>query len=140
MITELSHDAACSFLRKQSVARLACVLETGEPYVVPVNYLFRDDSVYVHSLPGHKLKALRANPKACVQTDEIEDDFQWRSVIAFGMFEEIMDKDLRIEILHELFARFQELTPVEARRQAFEKEEVVLFRIRITRVSGVSER
>lgn len=140
MITELSEDAARDFLREQNVARLACVLETGEPYVVPVNYLFKDDAVYIHSLDGLKLSALRANPQACLQSDEIRDSFQWRSVVAFGEFEEITEPVLRTEILNELFTHFQRLTPVEAQREDSPgNRQIVLFRIRIKRISGVAE-
>lgn len=140
MITELSEQTAKQFLREQSVAKLGCVLPAGEPYIVPVNYLLKDDAVYIHSLPGLKLDALRANPKACLQADEIEDNFNWRSVIAFGEFEEITAEDKRTEILHELFARFENLTPVEAqRRMSPSDDRIVVFRVCLTRINGVGE-
>jgi len=46
-------------------------IAAGWPYVVPVNYFFDGKDIYIHSLPGKKLDALRANPRACLQVDEI---------------------------------------------------------------------
>src|SRR5437870_7028643 len=50
-----------------------------------------DERIYSHSLPGRKINALRSHPRACLQVDEMTDDLHWRSVIAFGNFEEIDD-------------------------------------------------
>ncbi|HKP37683.1 MAG TPA: pyridoxamine 5'-phosphate oxidase family protein [Pyrinomonadaceae bacterium] len=84
----LAEDKAFELLNSAKVGRLGCV-DNGEPYVVPINYFFEDGSIYSHSLPGRKIDALRAHPRACLQVDEIENDFNWRSVIAYGDFEEI---------------------------------------------------
>jgi nitroimidazol reductase NimA-like FMN-containing flavoprotein (pyridoxamine 5'-phosphate oxidase superfamily) len=112
----------------------------GEPYIVPINYNFEDEYLYSHSLPGTKINALRGNPRACVQVDEIESDLHWRSAIAFGKFEEITKQNERAEILAKLLRRFPMLTPVEAAICADGcSPEVIVFRIKIDRVTGVSE-
>ena len=140
MITDLSLEESRKLLDRQRIARLGCVLESGEPYVVPVNYFFRDDSIYIHSKFGLMIEALRGNPKACVQVDEIKDLFNWRSVVAFGYFEEVTEESERDELLEELFGLFQELTPVEAPKlRRFESEETVLFRIRLRLITGREE-
>ena len=72
MIKHLSNEEARALLGECRIGRLGCV-DDGGPYVVPVNYVFHDDSIYVHSLPGRKIKALRENPRACLQVDEIKD-------------------------------------------------------------------
>lgn len=121
------------------VGRLGCV-DNGEPYVVPINYVFEDGSVYSHSLPGRKIEVLRANPRACLQVDEIENDFVWRSVIAYGNFEEIRVPSDRRSILSKLLARFPLLTPVESQMaQDAGAPDSVVFRIRIDRLTGVAE-
>jgi len=121
------------------VGRLGCV-DNGEPYVVPINYVFEDGSVYSHSLPGRKIEVLRANPRACLQVDEIENDFVWRSVIAYGNFEEIRVPSDRRSILSKLLARFPLLTPVESQMaQDAGAPDSVVFRIRIDRLTGVTE-
>jgi len=121
------------------VARLGCVVDGG-PYIVPINYNFEDDYVYSHSLPGLKIKALRKNPRACVQVDEVESDLRWRSVLAFGTFEEVLKPTERKELLGKLLKRFPMLTPVESAIVADGTAlEVVVYRIRIERLTGVSE-
>jgi len=112
----------------------------GEPYIVPINYNFEGDYLYSHSLPGTKINGLRETPRACVQVDEIESALHWRSVLAFGRFEEITKPDQRAEVLAKLLKRFPMLTPVESALTADGcASEVIVFRIKIDRVTGVSE-
>ena len=139
MTRMLSEAEARKLIADRKIGRLGCV-DNGEPYVVPINYVFEDESIYSHSLPGQKLDVLRAHPRACLQVDEIENDFEWRSVIAFGNFEEIRVQSDRRAVLGKLLARFPKLTPVESvmARDAGAPDSVV-FRIRIDRITGVAE-
>ncbi len=140
MIKNLDEKAARKLLKEQRIGHLGCVLDSGEPYVVPVNYLFKEGNIYVHCLPGQKLDALRANGKVCLQVEKIGDSCQWQSAIAFGEFQEIKRTNEKIEILKEFSARFEHLTPVEAMME--EKWNVgglVVFRINIKRISGMAE-
>jgi uncharacterized protein len=135
----LLEEEARALLSACRIGRLGCV-DKGEPYVVPINYVFEDGSVYSHSLPGRKIEVLRANPRACLQVDEIENDFEWRSVIAYGNFEEIRVPSDRRSILSKLLARFPLLTPVESlMAQDASAPDSVVFRIRIDRITGVAE-
>src|SRR5574341_2666041 len=101
MINEIGEKESYELLRKQSIGRLGCC-EDGEPYVVPVNYWFDGKSIYIHSRPGHKVDVMRANPRVCLQADEINDAYNWRSVIAFGWYEEINDSAQLDHILNEM--------------------------------------
>ena len=139
MIKMLDKHEARKVLNAARVARMGCIVN-GEPYIVPINYNFEDDCLYSHSLPGLKIDGLRENPRACVQVDEIESDLRWRSALAFGKFEEVTKSNERAEILAKLLRSFPMLTPVES-AIAIDglSQEVIVFRIRIERVSGVSE-
>ena len=139
MMKTLSHDEALKLFQVVRVVRLGCIVN-GEPYVVPINCHLEDDCLYSHSLSGLKISALRENPRACVQVDEIESDWRWRSAIAFGKFEEITKPNERADVLGKLFRRFPLLTPVESAIAADgSRQEVIVFRIRIERLTGVSE-
>ncbi|MEO7971190.1 MAG: pyridoxamine 5'-phosphate oxidase family protein [bacterium] len=121
------------------IGRLGCV-DNGEPYVVPINYLFEDELVYSHSLPGRKIDILRAHPRACLQVDDIANDFNWGSAIAYGNYEEIHDSGERRSILRKLLARFPLLTPVESTMaHDASAPDSVVFRLRIDRITGVAE-
>ena len=139
MITTISDEQARELLRSAGVGRLGCIVNGG-PYIVPINFIFEDNSVYSHSLPGTKITALKENPRACVQVDEIKSDLSWSSVLAFGNFKEIVKPAERKEILTKLLKRFALLTPVEsAIAQDGSPLEVIIFSIKIDRVTGVSE-
>jgi nitroimidazol reductase NimA-like FMN-containing flavoprotein (pyridoxamine 5'-phosphate oxidase superfamily) len=135
----LLEEEARALLSACKIGHLGCV-DNGEPYVVPINYVFEDESIYSHSLPGQKIDVLRAHPRACLQVDEIENDFKWRSVIAFGNFEEVRVPSDRRDILGKLLARFPKLTPVESvmARDAGAPDSVV-FRIIVDRITGTAE-
>ena len=139
MITTLNDSQARKLLQTARVARLGCIVNGG-PYITPINYNFEDDCVYSHSLVGLKIAALRDNPRACVQVDEVESDLRWRSVLTFGNFEEIVRPSERKQILSKLLKRFPMLTPVES---AISEDgcslEVIVFRIRLDRLTGLSE-
>ena len=80
------------------------------------------------------------HPRACFQVDEIRDDFNWRSAIAYGDFEELRVPSDRQSILGKLLARFPLLTPVESLMVIdANAPDSVVFRIRIDRLAGMAE-
>lgn len=139
MITNLNDEQAHELLKTARVGRLGCIVN-GEPYITPINYKFEDDCIYSHSLAGLKIIALRKNPRACIQVDEVESALSWRSVLGFGKFEEITLPSERREILAKLLKTFPMLTPVEsAIAEDGSSPEIIVFRIRLERVTGRSE-
>ncbi len=139
MITELGQKEAKELLQAQRLGRLGCTLD-NEPYVIPVNYMLgEDDCLYIHTLPGRKVNVLRSNPRACLQVDHIEDDYNWQSVIAYGAYEEVTDEAEREQMLAALFRHLPHLSPVESRMKTG-REHAILFRIRIDRLTGIAER
>lgn len=139
MYSRLSEDESRKLLSGTRVGRLGCIVD-GEPYITPINYYIEGDCAYSHSLPGLKIEALRENPRACLQVDEIDTDVQWRSVIAFGVYEEIGNPGERRDILNRILNLFPMLTPVEsALAHDGGPPPVIVFRIRIERLTGVAE-
>jgi uncharacterized protein len=136
-IDKLTSKEAVEVLTQETLGRLGCIAE-GEPYVVPVHYFFDGENIYIHSLPGKKITALRAQPRACLQVDDIQDSYHWRSVIAYGKYEEIGDERLRELALAELFRRLPHLTPVESKMTKGVNQTIV-FRIRVDQLTGVGE-
>ena len=139
MMKMLSNEEARQLFQRARVARLGCIVN-GEPYVVPINCHLEGDHLYSHSLTGLKITGLRENPRACVQVDEIESDLRWRSAIAFGTYEEITKPNERADVLSTLLRNFPMLTPVESAIAIDgSSPEVIVFRISIERLTGVSE-
>jgi nitroimidazol reductase NimA-like FMN-containing flavoprotein (pyridoxamine 5'-phosphate oxidase superfamily) len=139
MITRLTTDEARSLLMECRIGRLGCVYEGG-PYVVPVNYVLDGENIYVHSLAGRKVTALRANVKACLQVDEVIDEYHWRSAIAFGVYREVNAGPERDRAVALLLSRFPQLTPVESVPVHDGQSSVILFRIHVNEITGVAER
>jgi nitroimidazol reductase NimA-like FMN-containing flavoprotein (pyridoxamine 5'-phosphate oxidase superfamily) len=138
MLNRLSEEEARKLLARERVGRLGCITDDG-PYIVPINYYFADDCVYSHSLPGLKVDALRKDPRTCLQVDEVESELHWKSVLAFGRYEEVKSNE-RSEVINKLLQRFLMLTPVEsALADDGGPQPVIVFRIRIERVTGLSE-
>ena len=154
MTRTMNESETLELIATSKVGHLGCVVE-GEPYVVPINYLFENGSVYAHStrggmainhvvyghsLMGRKIRALRTHPRACLQVEKVEDDFRWRSAIVFGDFEEIRQEPERAQVMRKLLERHPLLTPVESVvSKSLETSEVIVFRIRVDRVTGLAE-
>jgi len=79
-------------------------------------------------------------PNVCLQVDDIVDQFNWRSAIAFGHYEEVTEADERDWAVRRLLSRFPHLTPVESVPVHDGQSSVVVFRIRVEKLSGVRER
>lgn len=139
MINNLKEEEARDLLMEERIARLGCIAD-GDPYVVPVNYIYDGECALIHSLPGRKIIAMRLNPRSCLQVDRIESDFGWKSVIAFGRYEEVTNQAERSHALDQLLKRFPQLTPVETliAEDAMAPAPIV-FRIRIDRLTGISQ-
>lgn len=139
MIKELSQQESRELLGMERVARLGCIAD-GFPYVVPVNYIFDGEYAYVHSMPGRKVMAMRANPRVCLQVDRIENEWSWRSVLAAGLYEEITVEQERSCAMSRLLGHFPQLTPVESIiAEDAGAPTPVIFRIRIEKLTGICE-
>lgn len=83
-----------SVLREGAVCRMG-LCDEGKPYVVPMNYGYRDGSVFLHSAAeGRKIDILRSNPSVCLEFEKDVElvpaeaacsfSMKYRSVIASG--------------------------------------------------------
>jgi nitroimidazol reductase NimA-like FMN-containing flavoprotein (pyridoxamine 5'-phosphate oxidase superfamily) len=92
MLGTLSPAEIEDLLRSEVVARLGCHAE-GWTYVVPVTYAYDDEGLVIQSADGLKLRMMHENPWVCVEVDHIDNLANWRSVIAWGRFEQLMGDD-----------------------------------------------
>jgi uncharacterized protein len=134
---KLRDTDALAILREGNLGSIGCIA-ASRPYVAPVNYFFDGKDIYVHTLPCKKLDALRANPRVCLQVDEIKDSYNWRSGIAYGTFEEVSNEETRENVLTRLYSRLPHMTPVESRLVKGSKGAIV-FCIKVEEITGVGE-
>ena len=90
VVHELS-DADCrDILAHADTARLACA-HGEQPYVVPISIVYDRESncLFGFSALGKKVQWMRANPKVCVEIEDVADRFNWTSIVIFGRYDEI---------------------------------------------------
>ena len=62
----ISLEEAQELLHKHDVGIFSTVDQEGQPYGVPVNYVYNNNKIYFHcALEGYKLENIRTNNKVC---------------------------------------------------------------------------
>jgi nitroimidazol reductase NimA-like FMN-containing flavoprotein (pyridoxamine 5'-phosphate oxidase superfamily) len=136
-------DAECrSVVARAQHGRLACV-SGKQPYIVPVGiYLDPDEPfLYGFSTLGQKVRWMRANPRVCVEVEEIASRKEWTTVIVFGRYQEIPRSGpgsaVRQRAAQLLGKQKEWWLPGAAKLSSGDEHGVpVLYRIRISRMSG----
>jgi nitroimidazol reductase NimA-like FMN-containing flavoprotein (pyridoxamine 5'-phosphate oxidase superfamily) len=99
VISQMTEEECRAFLASASLARLGCSRD-NQPYVVPVYFAYEPDFIYVLSTLGQKNEWMRANPKVCLEVDEIANQSGWMSVIASGRYQELPEPQYTAEREH----------------------------------------
>jgi hypothetical protein len=99
VITEMTQKECGSFLAIASLGRLGCSFD-NQSYVVPIYFVYEPNYIYVLSTFGQKTEWMRANPKGCLEVDEITNQSQWMSVIASGRYQELPEPQYTAEREH----------------------------------------
>ena len=139
---EMSEQECREVLRRARIGRLGCAFD-NRPYVVPISIACEENYIYSFSTAGQKIKWMRANPRVCVQTDEISEQARWVSVIANGEYQELCEPQFEIERAHArklLESQHRWWLNALAERQMRVGDELVaplFFRIRIESLSGL---
>lgn len=111
---KLSEEETLAVLQKCQYGVLSTVGPEGEPYGVPLSYVWLNGSVYFHAaLKGHKVDNFRADKRVSFtvvgSTQPVYDnDFStyYESVIVFGTVEEVKDEKERYAALFALVEKY----------------------------------
>lgn len=91
MIGKLNEEQIEEVLTSNILGRIGC--NDGKiTYVVPVNYVYEGNYIIAHSVVGMKIEMMRKNPEVCFEVDEMKTLTNWKSVIAWGRYEELTDE------------------------------------------------
>ena len=131
---------------KAKWCHVAMVDTEGNPYLLPMNFGFRDGVIYMHGArQGKKTDILRTNPSVCVnfsidlelrfQSEEVACSYsmKYRSVLAFGNAEFIEDPEEKISALDIIMSQYSERT---FRYNTPALNEVGCWKIRVERFEG----
>jgi nitroimidazol reductase NimA-like FMN-containing flavoprotein (pyridoxamine 5'-phosphate oxidase superfamily) len=141
MLGTLTRAQIDAVLHQSTVGRIG-VHADGKTYVVPVTYVYDGDSVYGHSKLGQKIRMMRRSPDVCFEVDDIDDMANWKSVIAYGHFEELTG-DMAVAAAKLIAARLGPLTTSETAGPSGGlrgAKQHVSYRIRLAERSGRYER
>lgn len=122
---------------------LSTIDNDGQPYGVPLNYVYKDNHIYFHSaLNGHKIENIRNNPKvsfcAIGDTKVLPSKFgtEYVSVVVFGVATEAQGPErdnALIWLLEKYSSEF-----IEEGKDYIKKHDKVtkVIKIRIEHISG----
>lgn len=141
-IDNLNETDSLRLLKEGHLGHLACH-DHNEIYLVPISYAFEDGFIYSHSRPGKKIEIMRKNSRICIQVEDIHDFFQWKSVIAWGHFEELQG-DAAATAMHMLLGKMTEreigrgssLLEVD---MAALLETAIIYRMKVSKMTGRCE-
>lgn len=118
-----SKQRIAEFLNTEHVGRLCTIDKDGFPQVIPMNFVFLKNSIYMHSHPrGEKLENLKNNNKVGFEvdreleflpsyfthpTDASQADTLYISVVIKGIGTIITDKDEKTVALNGLMQKYQ---------------------------------
>ncbi len=147
MQTDLTTKQCEDLLKKNHYAHLGCV-DNGQPYVIPITFVYKDGFLYSFSLEGHKIDTMRNNPNICIQVEHIGGEHEWQSVICWGAFEELTDPHTAQEaklLMAELHGQaiLNNTEPAVSRIvKSWEKDaqKSVAYRMKPVRITGKAEK
>jgi nitroimidazol reductase NimA-like FMN-containing flavoprotein (pyridoxamine 5'-phosphate oxidase superfamily) len=139
MMGQLTAAEIEALLRDGCVGRIGCHAE-GRTYVVPIAYAYDGESVIAHSADGLKIRTMRANPAICFEVDDIRGIDDWRSVVAWGTYEELWGRPLEdaVRLLRERFAAVP--PSASAHPKTHELDRTVVYRLHLASKTGRFER
>lgn len=143
LIESMTRQASIDLLKRARVARLGYIHD-GQPYIVPMLFAYNVHYLYSISTEGQKIDWMRANPRVCVEVDDLVTTQQWETVIVLGQYEELPHTEEHEASRAHAHALLQSSRPTwwepgYAKTIVDGKErplEVLYFRIRIDQISG----
>ena len=147
MIGTLTKGQCQRILIASMIGRIGCHSE-GKTYVIPITYVFDGGYIYAHSKEGLKIMMMRKNPDVCFQVDQIDNLSNWRSVIAWGKFEELTsseEQEFALRILINTLHAFHtgdavKPPPSSGDMNPNKEKKPVIYRISIEEISGRFEK
>jgi len=127
-----------ALLQRASFGHLGCARE-GRPYVVPMNYAYDGKELYFFTTEGMKTQFIEANPKVCLQVEEVTDSSHWRSVMVIGQTERLTNAAETERAMQLIVERNPSLTPAISATQLDtwgRAVDIALYRIRPELIDG----
>jgi nitroimidazol reductase NimA-like FMN-containing flavoprotein (pyridoxamine 5'-phosphate oxidase superfamily) len=108
-----------AMLERSPVGRIATVNQKGFPVIKPVNFLFLDGKIYLHSsTKGEKIENIQRGSPVCFEVDEpiayvaagasaCKASYYYRSIVIKGKAAFVKDRDKKMKILGRMIEKYQ---------------------------------
>lgn len=135
------------FLQKEHVGRFTSIDKNGFPFIVPMNFVYHNESIYIHGFPkGEKYDNIRLNSKCGFEvdkelaflpsyffeppTDASLTDTLYISVIIKGHAELVTDNRQKADVLNALMKKYQ----IEGRYEELNEEMATVRGVGLIRI------
>src|SRR5574342_150218 len=118
-----SKEKIILFLNQQETGRICSVDKDGYPQIIPMNFVYTNDAIYMHShTKGEKLENIKRNPKVGFEVDKSleflpsyftnpsdasQADTLYISIVIKGTAILVSDKNEKTLALNELMKKYQ---------------------------------
>ena len=130
-------------LKEALICRLG-LIDGKTPYIVPMNFGYRDNSLYFHSaMTGRKIDILKKNPNLCFEIDipgktiNSEKACNWsmsfQSIMGEGKTQFIDKETDKINALNIIMAHYSDKGEWEFNKKMMEK--TLVFKVNISSIS-----
>jgi len=127
-----------AMLERSPVGRIATVNQKGFPVIKPVNFLYLDGRIYLHSsTKGEKVEDIQRGSPVCFEVDDpiayvvasspaCKAGYYYRSVLIKGTAAFVKGRDKKVKILERMMEKYQpERNDGEMDEEILEKTAVI---------------
>ncbi len=148
MFGNLNDEEIETILHAQIIGRIGCHHD-NTTYIVPISYVYHEGFVYALTREGLKINMMRQNQHVCFEVEEVPDLASWKTVICWGDYEELINKEERdhaLALLHDRhLPQVSSSTMKISPSWPFRPDDLasikgVVFRIRLNKKTGKYEK
>ncbi len=136
-----------ALLKRSEIGRIATVNKRGFPVIKPVNFLYLDGKIYIHSSQqGEKVEDIRRESPVCFEVDEpiayraagemgCKAGYYYRSIIIQGKASFVENRRDKVRVLETMMEKYQP----EGNSWKFEEEvlkKTAVIEIQIDEITG----
>ncbi len=112
-------ETIAAILRQAAIGRMATVNRKGVPVIKPLNFLYLDGKIYIHSsMKGEKIKDIARGSPVCFEVDEsvayrvagelaCKAGYYYRSIIVKGKASLVKERHEKRKILERMMEKYQ---------------------------------
>ena len=108
-----------AILRQALIGRMATVNRKGVPVIKPLNFLYSDGKIYIHSsMKGEKIRDIQRGSPVCFEVDEpiayraagewaCKAGYYYRSIVIKGKARFVKERQKKMMILEKMMEKYQ---------------------------------